>query len=76
MSTEWTAGGIISSMQDLALYGVTLRDGTLLKTFHFQADAVISVEFVQGLVPLSGLAIFGPLCCDFLCCHKILSVLL
>ena len=31
LSVEWTAGGMVASARDLALYGVALRDGRLLK---------------------------------------------
>ena len=30
LSVEWTAGGMVTSARDLALYGVALRDGRLL----------------------------------------------
>jgi D-alanyl-D-alanine carboxypeptidase len=32
LSVEWTAGGMVATARDLALYGVALRDGRLLKT--------------------------------------------
>jgi D-alanyl-D-alanine carboxypeptidase len=32
LSVEWTAGGIVASARDLALYGVALRDGRLLNS--------------------------------------------
>lgn len=31
LSVEWTAGGMVATARDLALYGVALRDGRLLK---------------------------------------------
>ncbi len=31
LSVEWTAGGMVASARDLALYGAALRDGRLLK---------------------------------------------
>lgn len=31
LSVEWTAGGMVASARDLALYGAALRDGQLLK---------------------------------------------
>ena len=30
LSVEWTAGGMVSTARDLALYGTALRDGRLL----------------------------------------------
>ena len=43
LSVEWTAGGMVASARDLALYGVALRDGRLLKPE--------SMEFVTEWFP-------------------------
>jgi D-alanyl-D-alanine carboxypeptidase len=36
LSVEWTAGGIVATARDLALYGAALRDGKLLKPKSMQ----------------------------------------
>ena len=40
LSTEWMAGGMLATARDLALYGLALRDGRLLKTesMEFMTD--------------------------------------
>ena len=50
LSVEWTAGGMVATARDLALYAVALRDGRLLKpeslkflTEWFPADAGMEV---------------------------------
>jgi D-alanyl-D-alanine carboxypeptidase len=36
LSVEWTAGGMVATARDLALYGLALRDGKLLKPQSMQ----------------------------------------
>ncbi|MFT5141801.1 MAG: D-alanyl-D-alanine carboxypeptidase [Rhodothermales bacterium] len=44
LSVEWTAGGMVASARDLALYAVALRDGRLLKPE--------SMEFLTDWFPI------------------------
>lgn len=44
LSVEWTAGGMVATARDLALYGVALRDGRLLKPD--------SMKFLQQWLPI------------------------
>ena len=49
LSVEWTAGGMVASARDLALYAVALRDGRLLEpeSMDFMLDWFPAGEGVQ-----------------------------